>query len=232
MEELLFLKYSEKRPNFVQMGNDFIKVNDIIEKILTNDYEDNSLKILKSIIEECKLIDDNKTYNYTTIQLIKENAYFLIKEGILSKESLSEYLSIPIIRIDADNYYLLRHVIDYMDLQDKKRGFSASSNEAQFIRTGRITSFDQQTGSELQELMALGDLELLKYLLHKTYDLNVKTADANQLNYQSIMIDSIISMLLDRKVITEDEFSQPNFDVSIRAKQKKYFIDKRYLARL
>ena len=46
------------------------------------------------------------------------------------------------------------------------------------------------------------------------------------------MIDSIISMLLDRKVITEDEFSQPNFDVSIRAKQKKYFIDKRYLARL
>ena len=164
--------------------------------------------------------------------VIKEYIHILINDGILSKETAPEYLSSPIFKFCSDNYYVLRHVIDYMDFEDKKRGFSASSNEAQFIRTGRITSFDQQAGSELQELMALGDLELLKYLLHKTYDLNVKTADANQLNYQSIMIDSIISMLLDRKVVTEDVFNQPNFDVSIRAKQKKYFIDKRYLAQL
>ena len=221
MEELLLLIKYEK-PSIDSDHRDVVAK--IIERIFENDYEDNSVQKIKYI-----LMHGNKS---NAINLIKEYMYILINDGILSKEPASEYLSSPIFKFCSDSYYVLRHVIDYMDFEDKKRGFSASSNEAQFIRTGRITSFDQQAGSELQELMALGDLELLKYLLHKTYDLNVKTADANQLNYQSIMIDSIISMLLDRKVITEDGFSQPNFDVSIRAKQKKYFIDKRYLAQL
>ena len=227
MEELLLLGLSEEKKNFVQM--DYIKMNEIIERIFSNEYNDDSLKRLKYILNySYKTSDSYKC----SIELIKEYLLILIKDGILTKEPASEYFSTPVFRVYSDNYYLLRLVINYMDLEDKKRGFSASSNAAQFVRTGRITSFDQQTASELQELMALGDLELLKYLLHKTYVLNVKTADANQLNYQSIMIDSIISMLLDRKVVTEDVFNQPNFDVSIRAKQKKYFIDKRYLAQL
>ena len=227
MEELLLLGLSEEKKNFVQM--DYIKMNEIIERIFSNEYNDDSLKRLKYILNySYKTSDSYKC----SIELIKEYLLILIKDGILTKEPASEYFSTPVFRVYSDNYYVLRHIIDYMDFEDKKRGFSVSSNAAQFIRTGKITSFDQQTASELQELMALGDLELLKYLLHKTYDLNVKTADANQLNYQSIMIDSIISMLLDRKVVTEDVFNQPNFDVSIRAKQKKYFIDKRYLAQL
>ena len=221
MEELLLLiKY--KKPSIDSDYRDLVAK--ITERIFANDYEDNSVQKIKYI-----LMHGNKS---NAINLIKEYMYILINDGILSKEPASEYLSSPIFKFYSDDYYVLRHIIDYMDFEDKKRGFSASSNAAQFIRTGKITSFDQQAGSELQELMALGDLELLKYLLHKTYDLNVKTADANQLNYQSIMIDSIISMLLERKVVTEDVFSQPNFDVSIRAKQKKYFIDKRYLAQL
>ena len=232
MEELLLLSLPKEKKNFVQM--DYIKMNEIIERIFSNEYNDDSLKRIKYILNYSYKTSDGYR---CSIELINEYLLTLIKAGILNKEPASEYFSTPIFRVYSDNYYVLRHIIDYMDLEDKNR-FCAEVLKAdpfihdQLIRTGKITSFDQQTGSELQELMALGDLELLKYLLHKTYDLNVKTADANQLNYQSIMIDSIISMLLDRKVVTEDVFSQPNLDVSIRAKQKKYFIDKRYLAQL
>ena len=106
MEELLLLKYSEKRPNFVQMGNDFIKVKDIIEKILANDYEDNSVQKIKYI-----LMHGNKS---NAINLIKEYMYILINDGILSKEPASEYLSSPIFKFCSDNYYVLRHVIAYI----------------------------------------------------------------------------------------------------------------------
>ena len=229
MEDLLLLGPSKERTNYVQMGYDYIKMNEIIERIFSNEYNDDSLKRIKYILNYSYKTSDGYR---CSIELINEYLLTLIKDGILNKEPASEYFSTPIFRVYSDNYYLLRHVIDYMALEDKRKGFSASSNSAQFIRTGKITSFDQQTASELHECSTLGDLELLRYLLHKTYDLNVKTADAIQLNYQSIMINSIINMLLIRKVITEDEFSQPNFDVSIRVKQKKYFINKRYLARL
>ena len=80
--------------------------------------------------------------------------------------------------------------------------------------------------------MALGDLELLKYLLHKTYDLNVKTADVDQFNSQWVIINSVISMLLERKVITENAFSRPNIGISITVRNKNYFIDTCYLAQL
>ena len=226
MEELLLLEKSEEDIN--------IELYEIIERLRKNDYKDDSLKRLKYILNyHYKTSDSHKC----SIQLIKEYLLILLGHGLLSLEPESGYFSTPIFRVYSDDYYLLRDVTNYMDLEDKNR-FCAEVLKADpfihdhLIRTGKITSFDQQAASELHECSALGDLELLRYLLHKTYDLNVKTADAIQLNYQSIMIDSIINMLLNRKVITEDEFSQPNFDVSIRAKQKKYFINKRYLAQL
>lgn len=228
MEELL-LGLPEERKNYVQMGYDYIKMNEIIDRILSNEYNDNSLKQLKYILNYSYKTSDSYKYS---IELIKEYLLILIKDGILNKEPASEYLLTPIFRVYKDNYYLLRHVIDYMNLEDKKRGFSASSNSAQFIRTGRITSFDQQAASELQECIALGDLELLRYLLHKTYDLNVKTADVDQFNSQWVIINSVISMLLERKVITNDRFSQPNIGISITVRNKNYFIDTCYLAQL
>ena len=228
MEELL-LGLPEEKKNYVQMGYDYIKMNEIIERIFSNEYNDNSLKRLKYILNYSYKTSDSYKYS---IELIKEYLLILIKDGILNKEPASEYLSSPIFKFYSDNYYVLRHVIDYMDFEDKKRGFSASSNEAQFIRTGRITSFDQQTGSELQELMALGDLELLKYLLHKTYDLNVKTANIDQFNSQWVIINSVISMLLERKVITTNRFSHIGIGISITVRNKNYFIDTCYLAQL
>ena len=221
MEELLLLEKSEEDIN--------IELYEIIERLRKNDYKDDSLKRLKYILNyHYKTSDSHKC----SIELIKEYLLILIKDGILTKEPASEYFSTPVFRVYSDNYYLLRLVINYMDLEDKKRGFSASSNEAQFIRTGRITSFDQQAGSELQECSALGNLELLRYLLHKTYDLNVKTADVDQFNSQWVIINSVISMLLERKVITNDRFSQSNIGISITVRNKNYFIDTCYLAQL
>ena len=227
MEELLLLGLSEEKKNFVQM--DYIKMNEIIERIFSNEYNDYSLKRLKYILNySYKTSDSYKC----SIELIKEYLLILIKDGILTKEPASGYFSTPIFRVYSNNYYLLRHVIDYMALEDKKRGFSASSNSAQFIRTGKITSFDQQAASELHECSALGDLELLRYLLHKTYDLNVKTPDIDQFNSQCVIIDSVISMLLERKVITKDVFSYPNIGFSVTVRNKNYFIDTCYLAQL
>lgn len=226
MEELLLLEKSEEDIN--------IELYEIIERLRKNDYKDDSLKRLKYILNyHYKTSDSHKC----SIQLIKEYLLILLGHGLLSLEPESGYFSTPIFRVYSDDYYLLRDVTNYMDLEDKNR-FCAEVLKADpfihdhLIRTGKITSFDRQAASELHECSALGDLELLRYLLHKTYDLNVKTADEVQLNYQSIMIDSIINMLLCRKVITEYEFSQPNISVCIIAKQKKYFINKRYLARL
>lgn len=228
MEELL-LGLPEERKNYVQMGYDYIKMNEIIERIFSNEYNDNSLKQLKYILNYSYKTSDSYKYS---IELIKEYLLILIKDGILNKEPASEYFSTPIFRVYSDNYYLLRHVIDYMDFEDKKRRFSVSNNAAQLIRTGRITSFDQQAASELQQCRALGDLELLRYLLHKTYDLNVKTADVDQFNSQWVIINSVISMLLERKVITKDVFSNPNIGFSVTVKNKNYFIDTYYLAQL
>ena len=234
MEELLLLGQSKKRINYVQMGHDYIKMNETIEHIYRNEYQDDSLKRLKYIL----------TYSYKTsdsykcsIQLIKEYLLILLGNGILSTEPTSEYFSTPIFRVYWDDYYLLRDVPKYMDLEDRNR-FCAEVLKAdpfihdQLIRTGKITSFGQQTESELQELMALGDLELLKYLLHKTYDLNVKTPDIDQFNSQCVIIDSVISMLLERKVITKDVFSYPNIGFSVTVRNKNYFIDTCYLAQL
>ena len=232
MEELLLLGLPEEKKNFVQM--DYIKMNEIIKRIFSNEYNDDSLKRLKYILNDSYKTSDSYK---CSIELIKEYLLILIKDGILTKEPTSEYFSTPIFRAYSDDYYLLRDATKFMDLEDKNR-FCAEVLKAdsfiheQLIRTGKITSFVQQTGSELQKLMALGDLELLKYLLHKTYDLNVKTADAIKLNYQSIMIDSIINMLLKRKVITEDAFSHPNIGFSVTIRNKNYFIDTRYLAQL
>ena len=233
MEELL-LGLPEERKNYVQMGYDYIKMNEIIDRILSNEYNDNSLKQLKYILNYSYKTSDSYKYS---IELIKEYLLILIKDGILSKEPASEYLLTPIFRVYKDNYYLLRHVIDYMDLEDKNR-FCAEVLKADpfihdhLIRTGKITSFDKQAASESHECSALGDLELLRYLLHKTYDLNVKTADVDQFNSQWVIINSVISMLLERKVITNDRFSQPNIGISITVRGKNYFIDKRYLAQL
>lgn len=79
---------------------------------------------------------------------------------------------------------------------------------------------------------ALGDLELLRYLLHKTYDLNVKTANIDQFNSQWVIINSVISMLLERKVITTNRFSHIGIGISITVRNKNYFIDTCYLAQL
>ena len=43
MEELLLLGLSEEKKNFVQM--DYIKMNEIIEQIFSNEYNDNTLLI-------------------------------------------------------------------------------------------------------------------------------------------------------------------------------------------
>ena len=226
MEELLLLEKSEEDIN--------IELYEIIERLRKNDYKDDSLKRLKYILNyHYKTSDSHKC----SIELIKEYLLILIKDGILTKEPASEYFSTPIFRVYSDDYYLLRDVTNYMDLEDKNR-FCAEVLKADpfihghLIRTGRITSFDQQAGSELQELMALGDLELLKYLLHKTYDLNVKTADVDQFNSQWVIINSVIPMLLKRKVITNDRFSQINIGISITVRNKNYFIDTCYLAQL
>ena len=226
MEELLLLDKSEEDIN--------IELYKIIERLGKNDYKDDSLKKLRYIVTYSS---KTSTLNPGSIQLIKEYLLILLGHGLLSLEPESGYFSTPILRVYSDNYYLRKDVTKYMDLEDKNR-FCAEVLKADpfihdhLIRTGKITLFDQQAGSELQQCRALGDLGLLKCLLDKTYDLNIETADANQLNYQSVIIDSIISMLLERKVITEYEFSQPNISVCIIAKQKKYFIDKRYLARI
>ena len=226
MEELLLLEKSEEDIN--------IELYEIIERLRKNDYKDDSLKRLKYILNYSYKTSDNYK---CSIQLINEYLVILINEGILSTEPTSEYFSTPIFRVYSDDYYLLRDVPKYMDLEDRDR-FCAEVLKADpfihdhLIRTGKITSFDRQAASELHECSALGDLELLRYLLHKTYDLNVKTADAIKLNYQSIMIDSIINMLLKRKVITEDAFSHPNIGFSVTIRNKNYLIDTRYFAQL
>ena len=226
MEELLLLEKSEEDIN--------IELYEIIERLRKNDYKDDSLKRLKYILNyHYKTSDSHKC----SIQLIKEYLLILLGHGLLSLEPESGYFSTPIFRVYSDDYYLLRDVTNYMDLEDKNR-FCAEVLKADpfihghLIRTGKITSFDWQAASELHECSALGDLELLRYLLHKTYDLNVKTADVDQFNSQWVIINSVISILLERKVIIDNRFSQPNISFSVTVKNKNYFIDTCYLAQL
>ena len=226
MEELLLLEKSEEDIN--------IELYEIIERLRKNDYKDDSLKRLKYILNyHYKTSDSHKC----SIQLIKEYLLILLGHGLLSLEPESGYFSTPIFRVYSDDYYLLRDVTNYMDLEDKNR-FCAevlcadSFIKEQMIRTGKIISFDQQAASELHECSTLGDLELLRYLLHKTYDLNVKTADIDQFNSQWVIINSVISMLLERKVITTDRFSHIGIGISITVRNKNYFIDTCYLAQL
>lgn len=226
MEELLLLEKSEEDIN--------IELYEIIERLRKNDYKDDSLKRLKYILNYSYKTSDNYK---CSIQLINEYLVILINEGILSTEPTSEYFSTPIFRVYSDDYYLLRDVPKYMDLEDRDR-FCAEVLKADpfihdhLIRTGKITSFDRQAASELHECSALGDLELLRYLLHKTYDLNVKTANIDQFNSQWVIINSVISMLLERKVITTNRFSHIGIGISITVRNKNYFIDTCYLAQL
>lgn len=229
MEELLLLKQSEKRPNLTQENYDYYTVIKIIEQIFANDYVDDSLKILKKILVYSKKPSRIDKFCFESI---KQYVDILIREGIISKKPASEYFSSPIFRIYSDNYYLLRHVRDYMDLQDKKKLSSEISAKNNVVITGNISSFDQQTESELSECKTLDDLELLRDFLHKTHELNVKTSDANHLIYQRNLINNIIDVLLSRKVISQDMSEQINFSVSIVTNQKRYFIDQRYLAQL
>lgn len=226
MEELLLLEKSEEDIN--------IELYEIIERLRKNDYKDDSLKRLKYILNyHYKTSDSHKC----SIQLIKEYLLILLGHGLLSLEPESGYFSTPIFRVYSDDYYLLRDVTNYMDLEDKNR-FCAEVLKADpfihdhLIRTGKITSFDRQAASELHECSALGDLELLRYLLHKTYDLNVKTANIDQFNSQWVIINSVISMLLERKVITTNRFSHIGIGISITVRNKNYFIDTCYLAQL
>ena len=226
MEELLLLEKSEEDIN--------IELYEIIERLRKNDYKDDSLKRLKYILNYSYKTSDNYK---CSIQLINEYLVILINEGILSTEPTSEYFSTPIFRVYSDDYYLLRDVPKYMDLEDRDR-FCAEVLKADpfihdhLIRTGKITSFDRQAASELHECSALGDLELLRYLLHKTYDLNVKTANIDQFNSQWVIINSVISMLLERKVITTNRFSHIGIGISITVRNKNYFSDTCYLAQL
>ena len=231
-DKIMEHKIYEEKKNFVQM--DYIKMNEIIERIFKNEYNDDSLKRLKYILNYSYKTSDSYKYS---IELIKEYLLILIKDGILTKEPASEYLLTPIFRVYSDDYYLLRDVTNYMDLEDKNR-FCAEVLKADpfihdhLIRTGKITSFDRQAASELHECSALGDLELLRYLLHKTYDLNVKTANIDQFNSQWVIINSVISMLLERKVITTNRFSHIGIGISITVRNKNYFIDTCYLSQL
>ena len=226
MEELLLLEKSEEDIN--------IELYEIIERLRKNDYKDDSLKKLRYIVTYSSKAS---TLNPGSIQLIKEYLLILLGHGLLSLEPESGYFSTPIFRVYSDDYYLLRDVTNYMDLEDKNR-FCAEVLKADpfihdhLIRTGKITSFDRQAASELHECSALGDLELLRYLLHKTYDLNVKTANIDQFNSQWVIINSVISMLLERKVITTNRFSHIGIGISITVRNKNYFIDTCYLAQL
>ena len=226
MEELLLLEKSEEDIN--------IELYEIIERLRKNDYKDDSLKRLRYIVTYSSKAS---TLNPGSIQLIKEYLLILLGHGLLSLEPESGYFSTPIFRVYSDDYYLLRDVTNYMDLEDKNR-FCAEVLKADpfihdhLIRTGKITSFDRQAASELHECSALGDLELLRYLLHKTYDLNVKTANIDQFNSQWVIINSVISMLLERKVITTNRFSHIGIGISITVRNKNYFIDTCYLAQL
>ena len=226
MEELLLLEKSEE--------NIDIGLYEIIERLRKNDYKDDSLKRLRYVLTYSF---KTSTLNPGSIQLFKEYLIILLGHGLLSLEPESGYFSTPIFRVYSDNYYLRKDVTNYMDLEDKNR-FCAEVLSAdsfikeKLIRTGKITSFDQQAASKLHECSALGDLELLRYLIHKTYDLNVKTADVDQFNSQWVIINSVISMLLERKVITKDVFSYPNIGFSVTVRNKNYFIDKCYLAQL
>lgn len=226
MEELLLLEKSEEDIN--------IGLYEIIERLRKNDYKDDSLKRLRYVLTYSFKAS---TLNPGSIQLIKEYLLILLGHGLLSLEPESGYFSTPIFRVYSDDYYLLRDVTNYMDLEDKNR-FCAEVLKADpfihdhLIRTGKITSFDRQAASELHECSALGDLELLRYLLHKTYDLNVKTANIDQFNSQWVIINSVISMLLERKVITTNRFSHIGIGISITVRNKNYFIDTCYLAQL
>ena len=226
MEELLLLEKSEE--------NIDIGLYEIIELLRKNDYKDDSLKRLRYVLTYSF---KTSTLNPGSIQLIKEYLLILLGHGLLSLEPESGYFSMPIFRVYSDNYYLRKDVTNYMYLEDKNRFCAEVLSDDSFIkgkliRTGKITSFDQQAASKLHECSALGDLELLRYLIHKTYDLNVKTADVDQFNSQWVIINSVISMLLERKVITEDVFSYPNIGFSVTVRNKNYFIDKCYLAQL